>query len=326
MVPEGESRPVWPVAVVRGPQPEEGHMFESPLAIRRVTSVALAFGLLAAACGDDADDPEPAGSGGEPTTTTVDDTVDDDGSGEEAAPTSVTDGDAPVTTVPADDEDGPALSTTTPADEDGGDDIEGQPLDFGPQVGTGLAIVGVAYDDELNFRDGPSVGADIVTSLAPLSDDLDMSALGEAWAAPSGVWWKVAVVGEEVWANQAYLGSLGSTFDGFDAVASELGVLKFEDVESAALAVAATRASDEPESRFVFAGEPLAFDVGGFAIVDVLDLGDDSVKGERLRIDVDIVFDAESGEPGAQDVAFVVLTGVDITPICGRGTSEGLCV
>lgn len=203
--------------------------------------------------------------------------------------------------------------------------VAGEPLDFGPTAGAGLAIVGVAYDDVLNFRSDPAPGAEILASYGPLSDDLDTFAMGEAWAAPSGVWWKVNVVGTESWANQAFLGGLGSSFNAFDEVAAELGILTFDSVETAALAVAEIRSSVEPQSRIVFSGEPLAFDAVGFAIVDVMDLGDDSVKGERIRVDVEVVFDEQSGDEGAQDVAFVVLTNVEITPICGRGVSGGLC-
>ncbi len=285
-----------------------------------LVAVVGSFCLLVAACGSD----EPA----ESTATSVVESTTTVATSEDSDRTIVTaDGDAEAeasedstTTTEADE------PTTTEADEPAGDDVAGEPLDFGPSAGTGLAIVGVAYDDTLNFRSEPSPGAEVLESFGPLSDDLDTSALGEAWAAPSGVWWKVNVAGTEAWANQAFLGGLGTTFNAFDEVAAEFGVLKFETVEAAALAVAETRASVDPESRIVFAGEPLAFEVGGFAIVDVLDLGDDALKGERIRVEVDIVFDADSGEEGAQDVAFVVLTNVEITPICGRGVSGGLCL
>lgn len=290
---------------------------------RALAGAAVGVCLLAAACGSDGEEGATSTSA-DATTTLIDETA----SGESAERTvvsndvgdeAVSDEDAAgeeVTTTTVE-----APSTTTAA----GEAPEGEPLDFGPSAGSGLAIVGVAFDDTLNFRAAPSPDAEMLESIAPLSDDLDMSALGEAWAAPSGVWWKVNVAGTEAWANQAFLGGLGATENRFDEVASELGVLMFEDVESAALAVAETRASEDPLSRIVFAGEPLAFETGGFAVVDVLDLGDDSVKGERIRIDVEIVFDEASGEEGAQDVAFVVLTDVQITPICGRGTSGGLC-
>lgn len=287
----------------------------------KLVAALAGFCLLTAACGSDAEQ-SATSSTAEPATTVANEqdsdrtvvTTDEDADGVAVEEATTTTEAAEPTSTEADEEPPPA--------EEG---VAGEPLDFGPSAGTGLAIVGVAFDDTLNFRSEPSPGAEILQSFGPLSDDLDTSALGEAWAAPSGVWWKVSVAGTEAWANQAFLGSLGTTQVAFDEIAAEFGVLKFETVEAAALAVAALRASDDPESRIVFAGEPLAFEVGGFAIVDVLDLGDDSVKGERIRVDVDVVFDEASGEEGAQDVAFVVLTNVEITPICGRGVSGGLC-
>lgn len=287
----------------------------------RVAALVASIALIAAACGNEDNRPELVESAessttettaGEATTSTERSVVTADG--EVAAEETTTTTEAV------------AAETTSTEAVEGGEDFPGEPLDFGPPEGTGLAVVGVAYDDELNFRSGPAPDADIIEAFGPLSDDLDIAYLGESWAAPTGVWWKVMVAGSTVWANQAFLGALGTPQNAFDEVGAELGVLMFESVEAAALAVAETRASVDPESSIVFAGEPLAFEVGGFAIVDVIGLGDDSVKGERIRVDVEIVFDEESGEEGAQDVAFVVLTNVDITPICGRGVSDGLCV
>lgn len=274
-------------------------------------ALLLTVALLAAACGsDDADDASSS------TTTETADTTGETAS--ESSTTTEPDVVDSTTTTEAEE------STTTTTEDDG---VPGEPLDFGPQLGTPLAVVGVEYDDALNFRTEPSPSAAIVTSSPPLADDLDMSALGEAWNAPGGVWWKVNIVGQEAWANQKFLGTLGASVDFFDVVAEELGVLMFPDVESAALAVAETQATTEPESRIVFVGEPLAFNgVGGFATVDVLDVGDDALKGLRLAIETELVYDEESGDEGAQDVAFVVLTGVEMTPICGRGVSDGLCV
>lgn len=283
----------------------------------KLVAAVASLCLVLAACGSDSDE-SATSSTAEPSTTVANEqqsdrtvvTADDDtGAAQDA--TTTTEG---------------AASTSAAVDEEPPvEGVAGEPLDFGPSLGTGLAIVGVAFDDTLNFRAEPAPDAEILEAFGPLSADLDISALGEAWAAPSGVWWKVNVAGTEAWANQAFLGGLGSTQSAFDQVAAEFGVLKFETVEAAALAVAELRASDDPESRIVFVGEPLAFEVGGFAVVDVLDLPDDAVKGERIRVDVDIVFDEASGEEGAQDVAFVVLTNVEITPICGRGVSGGLC-
>jgi len=272
-----------------------------------------ACALVIAACSSDAIDLEMSSASSIAQSTTLD----------EDAGEAVTSTEAAATTAVAEETTTTAAGTEPDAGDSG---IAGEPLDFGPSAGTPLAVVGVTHDDTLNFRVDPSPDADIVVSHGPLSEDLDIEALGSAWAAPSGVWWMVDVGDTTGWANQAFLASLGETSDAFDQIAAELDSLQFETVEAAALAVADVRASDDPVSEIVFAGEPLLFEIGGFATVDVIGLGDDSVNGERIRIDVDVVFDEASGEEGAQDVAYVVLTNVEISPMCGRGLTGGLCI
>ncbi len=194
--------------------------------------------------------------------------------------------------------------------------VPGEPLDYGPEIGRPLTVVGVQYDDSLNFRIAPSPNATVVDTIPALAPEIDIYSLGEAWAAPSGVWWKVNVMGQEAWANQKYLAIRGGSAPIFDEVAAELQILMFEDLEDVALEVAATRASVEPESRVVLAQAPYMWDLTSATIVvDVLDLGDIDLKGERLYIDVEVVFDEASGEPGAQDIAFVVLNGVEMTAL-----------
>lgn len=291
----------------------------------RLTAAFVSFAWLMAACGSDADSVD-----AQDVTTSIaaDATTTSSGSNDSSERTIVTtdadsdstDGTEPAmetTTTEA------AAATTTEAPPDTG--IAGEPLDFGPSEGTPLAIIGVAYNDTLNFRVDPSPNADIVVSHGPLLDDLDTSALGSAWSAPSGVWWMVDVGGTDAWANQAFLGSLGTTTNAFDQISADLDVFEYDTVEAAALAVAELRASDDPVSSIVFASEPLAFETGGFAIVDVVGLGDDSVKGERIRVEVRTVFDEDSGEEGAQDVDYFLIVDIEITPICGRGLSGGLC-
>lgn len=296
----------------------------------RLAAVLVGLLLFAAACGSDRAESDEAGdsdasatSVDAPTTTATEDDV-EGAEGSERTIVTVEDGvtTSIETTTTVGETDESVSPDPTDTDENG---IAGEPLDFGPSEGTPLAIVGVAYDDTLNFRVDPSPDAEVLASYGPLSGDLDTSALGSAWAAPSGVWWMVEVAGTTAWANQAFLGSLGNTINAFDQLSAELETLQFDSVEAAALAVAELRSSVDPASEIVFAGEPLLFEIGGFAVVDVMGLGDDAVKGERLRIDVSVVFDEESGEEGGQDVAYVVLADVEITAICGRGVSDGLC-
>ncbi len=194
--------------------------------------------------------------------------------------------------------------------------VPGEPLDFGPNLGRPLTIVGVEVGDELNFRVAPSPDADIVASYPITLTEFDMYALGEAWAAPTGVWWKVNVMGHDAWANQKYLGVRGGSAPIFDEVAAELQILVFESIEQGALAAAETRATVEPASRVVAITEPEITPLGdgggvGSMWFDVLDIGDHLQKGERLKVEFDVVFDEATPEPN--DIAFVVLSGVEMT-------------
>ncbi len=218
--------------------------------------------------------------------------------------------------------------TTEAADPAPSDGPAGEPLDFGPAPGTLLHVVGVAWDDELNFRVSPDPASDIVLSAAPRRP-LDLAAAGESWNAPGGVWWRVTVAGEDAWANQRYLGALGAPVAAFDQIAAELETLEYPTLDEVADAVAATRASAEPESRVVLVNEPLMFDAGGVLFVDVMDLGDDSVKGERIRIDLAPVWQAEedAADAGEPELVAVRVTEIELTPICGRGvTTDGYCL
>ena len=277
----------------------------------------LALILFAAACGGDEPslgDPEPSGV---PTTISVGD-GDGTDSSETTAPPETTETTAAPTTEP------PAETTTSTeaASEPDDGDLPGTPFDFGPAAGQPLIVVGVRYDDSLNFRARPGVGESIVTDIAPLVD-ATITAAGEARQVNDSIWWKVIVNGSEAWANQKFLGMPGATRSIFDEVAAELGVLKADSLEDMVDMVLEARNYDEdPPLRIEFSGEPLAFEgVGAFAVVDVLGFGDDALRGERLRIEVDIVQDAPD-EP----IQFVVLTEVESQAICSRGVTEGLCL
>lgn len=211
-------------------------------------------------------------------------------------------------------------STTAPSTTSGPTGFEsptvaGEPIADGPTAGQPLIIVGVHVDDVLNFRIAPSPNAAIATSYPVTLTELDIFALGEAWAAPTGVWLKVNVMGTEAWANQAFLASRGGSAPIFDEVAQELQILTAGSIEELALDVAATRATVEPASRITIVTEPFILPLGdgggvGHVFVDVLDIGDPLQMGERLSVEFDVVFDLDTPEPN--DIAFIVLHGVEM--------------
>lgn len=225
---------------------------------------------------------------------------------------------APSTSVPS------TVASTVVASSD--PDVAGEPLDYGPRAGTQLIVVSVEHDDVLNFRVDPDPQSTIVATAAPIGSH-DIVALGSSWAAPSGVWWLVEIDGQTAWANQAYLAGAGNTFDATSEALADLGSAGFETLVDAGETVSRQRVFDDgPEPQFAQVNEAVLHENGGMLIVDVLNLGDDSVKGERLFITVEPIFDEDSGDEGAQNVIGVRVISVEIMPLCGRGVSEGLCV
>ncbi len=282
---------------------------------RRLLAAGLAAGLMLAACGDGSSE---AGDdlAVEVTTTLGDDTTTST-SGVTTTRRSLPDrATSPDPTAPTTTEAG---ETTTEVTAD-----PGSPIDFGPAPGTPLAVVGVRWDDTLNFRSGPGVETDVVLDLPAVQDiPTPIVASGEAWQFPGSIWWKVEVGGQELWASQSFLGMLGDTYDITDEVDGLLGVQPIATIEAAADRVAATRLIDvETEIRIRHVIEPLASDTTSRAMIDVLGYPDDSVKGERLEVLVDPVFDESADEP--QLIGWVVVQ-VNSTPICSRGVSGGLC-
>ena len=80
-------------------------------------------------------------------------------------------------------------------------------------------------------------------------------------------------------------------------------------------------ATIEPASRITIVTDVVITPLGdgggvGSVFVDVLDLGDDNKKGERLLVGVEVVFDLDTPEP--DDIAFVVLHGVEMIYLQGH--------
>lgn len=291
----------------------------------RLVLLLLAVGtLFVAACGtsDPAgeataaapDDEETAGGevetddGGDDETGDVDDDTDgdatDEGDGSD-------EGDEGDTTEEGDGEGS--------ADGDGGTggevEIPGNPFDIGPPEGDRLDVVGVAYDDELNFRVLPDPSSTIVNSVAPEASSPVVLSLGEGRLLTNSAWWHVTVDGEEAWANFTFLGMLGSTssigLDLFDRLPST----EFATVDDMANAVADLRAGG-PVPTVTFVTEPTLLTGEQSVVIDVIGIGDDAVKGERITLFYTDI-------PGRSGVD---LFGADATAICSRGRSGDFCL
>jgi hypothetical protein len=218
----------------------------------------------------------------------------------------------------------PPASTETETEDPGDDATEPEPgpteptelpgEPFGRAIeGETYHVVGVAFDDTLNVRIGPGPEFAVVAQLDPMGSAV---ATGEDRLVDSGLWLRLDVNGTTGWANYRFLSIPGLTDDITSQVRDAWGGDEPapETMEELALLVAETRASqDGPESRIVIVVEATVGDLGEIT-VDVLDLGDDSVAGERL-----VVF----GEP--VDGGFM-LRKVERTILCDRGVDDSLCV
>lgn len=191
--------------------------------------------------------------------------------------------------------------------------LRGSPIDFGPQSGDVLAVVGVSYDDTLNLRAGPGSGQQILATIDPTYAGL--IAQGETWDTSEAFWIKVAYEGMLGWVHFGFVAYLGHTDDVTASVVADLDDYPVAaTMEELGLLISGVFESSDPQSRIVMTVEPR---LGALAEVtyDVIGLGDDAVYGVRLHV---------FGEPTAQGFA---LKAVELTSLCGRGVSDDeLCV
>ena len=251
----------------------------------RVRTVLLTLALVAAvaACGDDGGDDDVTATSVTTSTTPT-----------EPGTTTSTSSPAPATTAG-----GP---TTAP-------DI-GTPIDIFPYEGDELAVVGVASDDTLNVRSGPTADHEIVAELEPLATGI--VAAGRNVQIPGGaIWAQVGTGGTSGWANTAYLAQLGRV----DDITSELdGSLSAPSLNELAGKIATARGPEEGRGPTVtVVAGPAEGDLAEVT-VDAIGYQDDALKGERLH-----VFARKDGDRYG-------LKSVEATMLCVRGVEDGLCM
>ena len=214
-------------------------------------------------------------------------------------------------------------ATTATASAESDEPLPGDPFEIGPPRGERLDVVGVRYDDVLNFRERPDPSAPIVDTVAPETTEPAIVSSGEGRLLARSAWWKVTVGGEPAWANFRFLGSLGPIDDAFDDLAASLPSTSAPTVEELIDEIAQARAGGpEPEVELVTPVQGLDAD-GAEVTIDVIGIGDDAVKGERFLLTFDLTFD----DPNATDpeVVSYELVGALRTVICGRGLSGEVC-
>ncbi len=282
----------------------------------RLVLLLLAVGvLLVAACGTS--DTEGEVTAAIPDEDGEEGTDDDGEDGEGESDDDDGDGDGEGDADGDDDEESPDDDEESPGDDDeeGETEIPGDPFDIGPPSGERLDVVGVAYDDELNFRVLPDPSSDIVDSVAPEAASPVVLSLGEGRLLTNSAWWHVTVDGQEAWANFTFLGMLGSTSSiGLDLI-GQLPSTEFDTVDDMADAVADLRAGG-PVPTVTFVTEPTLLIGEQSVVIDVIGIGDDAVKGERITL----FYTDIPGQSG------VDLFGADATAICSRGLSGQFCL
>jgi hypothetical protein len=266
--------------------------------MRRATPVLIVLlALIAAACGNDA---------GEATTTsTLTSTTTVPAPTTTAAPTTTTTV-GPATTTTAE------VTTTTASPSPTTTALAGKPIDFGPDAGDVLMVIGVRHDDVLNLRAGPGANQPIRDEIPPTFDDL--VAEGNTRELPSSFWLEVDYDGTGGWVHMSYIGYQGDTYDDTSQIIGDMGERPTESSMTAlGELIAEQYVSEEPESDVV---QVTPVTTGDLAEVtyDVIGLGDDAVRGVRLH-----VFAEEDG-------AGFSLRTIEVTLLCGRGVDDGACV
>lgn len=187
-----------------------------------------------------------------------------------------------------------------------------------------MAVVGVAHNDVLNFRVGPDPAAASVATVAPLLSSPAIVSKGSGVLVGSGsAWWNVTVDGVDAWANFSYLGALtGTKTSVMQQIVTDMPAITAPDVQALAQNVANVRGSSQP---VVFSGEPVAADAqGGEAVIDVMGVPDASLKGERIWISYQFVWD--NSDPANPVLAEVALDEALMMPICAKGVSSSICI
>lgn len=259
--------------------------------MKRLSTLALAAALLVTACTTSTDGTSTTQalttSTTEATTTTT-----------EAPTTTSTTTEAPTTTTTT-------VTTTT---------LAGQPIDIGPAAGDVVAVIGVQFDDVLNLRENPGIDQPILRGLSPTYDS--MVAQGEAWALPNSIWYKVDADGTVGWVSSRFVAYLGDVTDDTSRIVGILGEIPAAEtmLELAEIVGDVLGSDEEPVSVITITVAPTVDDLGEVTI-DVVGFGDDALRGIRAHI---------FGQPTEDGEGFS-LKSVEVTALCARGVTAGLC-
>lgn len=190
----------------------------------------------------------------------------------------------------------------------------GQAMEILYPKGAALAVVGVAHDDVLDVRQGPTTDFDVITSMDPTGEGA--VATGRGWLAKGSAWIEVRTDQGTGWADLGSLAPRDGTEDVTAQVINGLGSRPTAaNMADLGRIVAEALSSTEPPSSVVMSVAPTMGDLGEVSY-DVVGLADDSIWAQRLHI---------FGQQESAGDEFS-LKSVEATYFCARGTSSGgLC-
>lgn len=264
------------------------------------TAAAIALLMVLTACSNTSSEPTSSlSSTSQTTTTTVAGTT-------TLPPSSSSTEPSTTTTLPT------QTTSTLPATTTTTTELPGEPMDFGPQEGDRLMVIGVEWNDVLNLRALPGARQAIVSRIPPT--DVSVFAHGFTRQVGTSIWIEVEHQNFQGWVNYMFVGYEGQTVDATSSYVAEIGTLPVEDTMlDLAMLIAESFVSEEPGSTVTVTVAPSVGDLGEITI-DVVGLGDDAIRGLRLHI---------FAQPGPD--GFTLKT-IEQTFLCGRGvTAEGLC-
>lgn len=237
----------------------------------------------------------------------------EDGTGEAITDVGQSSGTADSTDTTVDEADSSTTETTALQEVE----IPGDPFDIGPGEGLRIDVIGVAHDDVLNFRALPDPSAEIGATAAPLAGSPVVLSRGEGRLLERGAWWAVAVDGQDLWANVAFLGLLGARGDVTTELVSQLGVAEAGSLDELTAAIAAVRGSGDPEPTITYVTDPDLGPGQQQVTIDLIGYGDDALLGERFVL---TVTDQTTTMPSG-----VALMSAEATLLCYRGLVDGGC-
>lgn len=174
-------------------------------------------------------------------------------------------------------------------------------------------VIGVEFDDVLNLRELPGANHEIVSTIPPT--DVSVFAHGFTRQLETSAWIQVEHQNFVGWVNLRYIGYEGQIIDATSSYVAEVGELPTEStmLDLATLIAKSFKSEEDPASTITVTEAPTSGDLAEVSI-DIVGLGDDSIRGFRLHIFA------------VPNSGGFTLKSIEQTIICGRGiTTDGLC-